>query len=151
MHYPAHWQGMRFSYDNTLTVAWEKSITSKVPVLNFLRTYRGPLSLFASLEHVDHRVDCLEKNEEANPMILRQVLVSCTVSAKVFADLAAKMNLSNFLWRLSSKLSAWTTTLLAFRTRRITTRCAMVRWMPLLLLGLYSLRNSSSTSPFCMT
>ena len=88
---------MRFCYDRTLTLAWEKAVITKVPVLNFLRTYRGPLALFASVEHIDHCVECLEKKEEANPMILRQVLESCRIAGIVFADLAAKMNLSNFL------------------------------------------------------
>jgi hypothetical protein len=88
---------MRFHYDKMLCRAFEQSTVKKVPLHNFVRSHRGPLAMFASSDHIDHCLDAMFKGEAANPTVLRQMIDTSSISGKVFADLAAKMNLVNFL------------------------------------------------------
>eukprot|EP00969_Alexandrium_andersonii_P298401 13190569-Alexandrium_andersonii.AAC.1 len=99
------WECVRTTFDEALSLHFEKDFASGKLALNFVKAHRPQLGLFLQAEDLEHmKQEVLISPKDPFPSVCRRVLSSSRVGAALFAECGASLGYGELVQSLNNRL-----------------------------------------------
>ena len=102
MQYPELWEVTKAGFDSALLETFECS--GKLPLINFIKTYKVPLGLYVLEDDLIHLAEALRDSTDPDGRVLRRCITASCTTASMFKDLTKKSQYVLFVAAINERL-----------------------------------------------